>query len=272
MYRGSWYWEGRLSVTRDNLVAYAWSAPMRELAADLGMYDTGLKKLLKTQAIFPPPQGYWNKVKAGKVVPVRPLAPPRGPGQSDRVGLDSRFVGKIEAAPPIAPKGPFRSRLVPEDLEALRAQELKALGRVMVPRDLLRPASGLFYLLRREDKPLAMRRLRILNGVFLALAKRGHRGEAYERDGDLYANAIIGDCQVSLKIEISGKHNTVTRYARQVPDPDLPASTTLQFRLDVAVRHEMPLQWIDTAEVRLESKLAEIVAAIIVAREARYRA
>ncbi len=56
-------------VTPDQLWDFAWSAPMRDLAAQVGLSDVGLKKLLRSHGISSPPQGYWNKLRAGKPVP-----------------------------------------------------------------------------------------------------------------------------------------------------------------------------------------------------------
>ena len=41
--------------TRDQLYEFAWSAPMRDLAAKVGMSDVGLKKLLSNHGVPAPP-------------------------------------------------------------------------------------------------------------------------------------------------------------------------------------------------------------------------
>lgn len=116
-------------VMPDDLRAFAWSAPMRDLAAQIGMSDVGLKKLLSSYDIAPPPQGYWNKVHAGKPVPACPKAPPRKPGETGRLRVDRRFLKVLSAAPPMSSAGPFATRFVPEDLEELRAMEIAAIRR-----------------------------------------------------------------------------------------------------------------------------------------------
>jgi hypothetical protein len=70
------------NVSPEDLIAFAWSAPMRDLATRVGMTDVGLKKLLTQRGIVTPPQGYWNKVLAGRPVPKPPKPPPRGPGET----------------------------------------------------------------------------------------------------------------------------------------------------------------------------------------------
>jgi hypothetical protein len=80
--------------------------------------------------------------------------------------------------------GPFASKYVPEDLEELRANELKAIGKVTVPKSLERYHPGLSDLMKKEakrrakheasrwnwdapkfDGPLDQRKLRLLNGA-----------------------------------------------------------------------------------------------------------
>lgn len=85
-------------VLPDNLVTYAWSAPMRDLAAAVAMSDVGLKKLLRAHDIVPPPQGYWNKVHAGRPVPKPPSVPARRPGETGRISLDQRFAKVLKSA------------------------------------------------------------------------------------------------------------------------------------------------------------------------------
>jgi hypothetical protein len=55
-----------------------WSAPMRTVAADLGLSDVGPKKAAEKAGIPTPPQGHWNRVAAGKTVDPKPVIPPRG--------------------------------------------------------------------------------------------------------------------------------------------------------------------------------------------------
>jgi len=49
------------------------------------MSAVGLRKLLSGYGVGPPPQGYWNKVRAGKPVPSPPKPEPRHPGQTGRL-------------------------------------------------------------------------------------------------------------------------------------------------------------------------------------------
>jgi hypothetical protein len=277
-------------VLPQDLQDFAWSAPMRDLAAKIGLSDVGLKKLLKSQGVITPPQGHWNRVHAGKPVAKSPKLPARRPGETGRIHVDHRFAPVLTAVDPLPSSGPFRSAAVPEDLDKLYDQELKAIGRVAVPRKLERFHYGLAQIFRQEERrrakfaasnwswdapkfdgPLDQRRFRILNAIFMALSRRGHGGRASERDGRIDATAIVGDMGVDLDIAIAGKHRTVREYGRDVPARDLPASTALMLMIDGQRGRAGEMTWQDHAAGKLESKLTEITARIIVAGEARFR-
>jgi len=278
-------------VIPQDLQDFAWSAPMRDLAAKVGLSDVGLKKILKGHGAVTPPQGYWNKVLAGKPVPRCPRVPPRGPGETGRARVDARFAAVLPAVEPISSSGPFASAAVPEDLDELYERERKALGRVALQRTLERLHPGLAQLSKQEERrrakfgasgwswdaprldgALDQRRLRILNALFLALARRGQRGGAHDRDGEIDAAALVGDTRVDIEIAVAGKHRTVREYGRDVPARDLPASTPL--RLVVGGSRDRPTgegQWQDDANGKLEAKLTEVAARVVVAGEALFR-
>ena len=271
-------------VLPDDLIAYAWSAPMRDLAGAVAMSDVGLKKLLRAHGIGPPPQGYWNKVHAGRPVPKPPRALARRPGETGRISLDQRFAKVLEPASPISSMGPFASAEVPEDLGELLARELKAIGRIAVPRTLERPHPGLHQVLKQEqrrrekanepfhwdtpkfDGPFDQRRLRLLNGLFLGLSKRGHFGDLYERDGVLHVGAIIGDTRVGFSLELARQKAARSRMPQAI-DPQLPVKAPLA----LVVVGEGGARWEDGADGTLETRLASLVAGLIVAGEARFR-
>lgn len=285
-----WYHRNDIMVMPDDLIAFAWSAPMRDLAAKVGLSDVGLKKLLKGFDVVTPPQGHWNRVHAGRKVPTPPKAPHRRPGETGRILIDSRFAPFIAQAAPISARGPFETPEVPEDLEELRAKELKALGRVAVPRTLESYHPGLKDILQKEerrrqkvansswhwdeprfDNPLDQRRLKLFNAILLALAKRGHGGDASATDTEISARAWIGSTSLGLSLEIVGKHRTIVSRGYRRPDPALPASTPLILRVKPGFDREIGDTWQDEDGSRLESRIGEIAAALIVAGEAKFR-
>jgi hypothetical protein len=283
-------WRNDILVSPDDLITFAWSAPMRDLAAELDLSDVGLRKLLARCGVSPPPQGYWNKLRAGKPVPIRPKAPSRRPGGTGRLSVDARFAKMLSPAAPLSSDGPFASAVVPESLDELYTQELKAIGSASVPKALDRPHKGLLQLLKKEqrrrekaaesawfseqpkfDTPLGKRRIRILNAIFLALGRRGHDGDAYEHDGDIHARAIVGNTYLGLDLAIAGKHRTVRQYGYLRPAPDLPASTPLVLRLNLNFNGKATVSWQDDDSGTLETKVAQITAGIIVEGEKKFR-
>jgi hypothetical protein len=283
-----YYGLGGITVLLQDLQDFAWSAPMRDLAAKIGLSDVGLKKLLKGHGVVTPPQGYWNRTHAGRPVPKCPKVPPRGPGETGRAHLDPRFTDVLRPADPIPSCGPFASKLVPEDLEVLRQNELTAIGKVTVPRKLERVHHGLTPIFnaeqrRREkfasngrswdapkfDAPVERRRLRILNAVMMTLGRRGHGTDAYERDGEVHTTCRIGDTRLSLRVDLAKPERGRSRDLK--PDGELPAMTPLVLAVDPTFDRKNELTWRDDNDGTLERKVAEIAAAIIVAAEAKFR-
>ncbi len=280
------YFGNEILVLPEDLIAFAWSAPLRELASKVELSDVGLRKQLVSLGVPLPPQGYWNKVHAGKPLPAVPQPAPRRPGQSGRFRIDHRFRNVVPAASRMAAGGPFASTEVPEDLSELYARELEAIGKVTVPRSLDRPHSGLFELLRKEDKkrakfaergwggplfdsPVAKRQLRILNGLFLALAKRRYHCQAYDHDETIHASATIGDTGVGIDVSLVGRDPRRQRGQR-LPD-GLPLSTPLALTISPRYEERSTRRWQDDKNGQLEDKIAIIAASIVVAGESSFR-
>ncbi len=282
----NWYWRHAYLAMPEDVIAFAWSEPMRDLATKFGVSDVVLRKMLRKYGVTLPPQGHWNRVHVGRTVPAPPLPPARRPGQNGRMMIDPKFEPFIPEAAPIPSSGPFASAEVPEDLEELRERETKLLGKVTVPKDLARYHPAFASIMRSEqrlrdkaaesrwyepefDNPVSQRQLRLLNALFLALAKRGHDAGIYveQYTRAFCSHVIIGDTNVDLKIGILGKHPTKMRSGVMVPDPSLPASTLLVIQCDET---EIPA-WEDQKERRLETRIAEIAVSLIVAGEAKFR-
>lgn len=286
---GAMYHTDHFLAIPEDVIAFAWSAPMRELAQTIGISDVGLRKLLRAQGIVTPAQGHWNRVKAGRPVPAPPAPQPRRTGEIGRVRLDGRFRKHVPDSGRIPVDGPFASKHVPEDLGLLGALELKALGKVAVPRDLARPHPGLAWLLQREDKrrrkfaesewswdrpkwdgPLAQRQLRLADALLKALARRGHDGSAGEEEGALEIGCTIGDTHVTARFTLAGDPKARGPDTRRV-DGNLPAATPLVLAITGKLSAAHPKHWQDQQGLRLERQVARIAADLIVAGEARFR-
>jgi hypothetical protein len=282
------YASGHFLAFPDDLIKFAWSAPMRELAGQIGISDVGLKKLLRTNGIPTPPQGHWNRVHAGRRVPDPPPSRPRRPGESGRIRLDARFEGLVAEAAPVPEGGPFVSAAVPESLEALQEQEAKAIGRIPATRTLDRPHPALAPLLKREEQrrqkqeasgwswggphwagPLAQRQLNIVDALFRALARRDHSGEARASQSELAIHCTIGDRQLELAFGPAGRRRERHASDRALSG-DLPANTPLRLSLLRSFRAPVAVFWED-GEKRLERRIGTIATDLIVAGEAAFR-
>ncbi|KUL96506.1 hypothetical protein DK26_06885 [Bosea sp. WAO] len=72
------------TYTRKELYDLVSPGPLRTLCTQFGVSDVSVEKAYKKADIPTPPQGYWNKVQAGKKVSRITLSP-RGLGQPDEV-------------------------------------------------------------------------------------------------------------------------------------------------------------------------------------------
>lgn len=274
-------------VLADDLIRFAWSAPLRDLADLVDLSDVGLRKQLVGYGIPLPPQGYWNKVRAGKEVAALPKPEPRKPGQLGRLSVDSRFANVIAITDPMPAAGPFASAVVPENLDDLLEQEMRAIGAVKVPKTLGHAPPGLDDVLRREEKrrvksaksgwsfdgprfdaPVSQRQLRIWSVFYSTLVRRGHTGIAYEHDGLLICQVRIGDTPIGVEIDVTG--HSRHRHDRKRVD-NLPASTPISLRINPRFDGHSDKIWQDDKEGTIEEKLAAIVATTIVAGEASFR-
>lgn len=63
-------------MKRSELYAKAWSTPMTQLAAELGISDVGLAKACRRHAVPVPPRGHWARLRAGQTPAQTPLPTP----------------------------------------------------------------------------------------------------------------------------------------------------------------------------------------------------
>lgn len=288
---GATWWpsqQAEVRVRREQLYELAWSAPMRQLASEFGLSDSGLAKALRQHGIPLPPPGYWNKLQAGKPVR-RPPLPARKPGQDSLLLVHGALAGRFRAEPgaPESPEGPFASEAVPEDLDTLRRDALKQIGKVSVSRKLERPHRALQALRRDErrrekiatsthprwelapvfEQPEQERKLRIANALMHVLAPMGYPCALWGEHEPSF-RATIGDHDVQVQIHHSGETSLTNR--RQGDAPPNPPKSPLCIELLGALPEGFPHTWEDSP-VKLETQVAEIAATIVAAGEARYR-
>jgi hypothetical protein len=101
----------------------------------------------------------------------------------------------------------------------------------------------------------------------MALSRRGHGADAYERDGEIQATALIGDTRVGVSVDFATKLKTRAVRPRATAAAK---ENALAFTID-DFDGDRPRTWQDDGAGTLEKKLAEITAAIIVAGEEKFR-
>ena len=125
----------RKELSREQLYELVWSKPMRDAAADVGISDVGLKKRCRSQDIPVPQQGYWNKVRAGHRLPVRPAlpAPPmlQLPKMAQRAVAPAVVPGPTKATKPITKTGSFSPKVTVKKTPRRRQRNYKEVLYVM---------------------------------------------------------------------------------------------------------------------------------------------
>lgn len=271
-------------LSREQLYSMVWADPVRTIAASLGCSDASLKKACAAAGIPVPDRGHWAKLRAKKAVIIRKL-PPREPGVSETVA-----VGKIPyrsswppnperdlaEPPPVAPA-------FPEAIEDVRTRIERSIPKAKFQRDLSSPHHLIRHLLEEDEKrrskpegipyrlrysepkfgsPFERRRLRILNSVFLGLAKAGHKGWIADEDAR-QIGVVIGGEQVSFTLDHpKAKADREGRFRAR-------ATGVEPLRLAISGTE---LNWTDTSQRPLEDCLSEIVVELILSGERQYRA
>ena len=278
------------TFTRRELYDLVWLEPMQRLAERFGMSDTGLAKICKGANIPRPPRGYWAKLAAGKNV-VRIELPKRGPGMIETVDIGQTsyswtFDREKILSEEISPAPTFD-----ESLENIRAEVEKAVGKVPASRSLDMPHKAIAALLKRDeerrqkvaargyswdwDKPVfdstfEMRRLRILNALFLAAAKQGYKSSVSGKAAD-HLSITIGDTGVSFTLEQIKPRKQQDRWHREREPVEGKGGPMELIIGDWLVDEGSRLSWRDDGARKIESDLTEILVSMTVIAEMKYR-
>lgn len=263
-------------MTRQQIYDLVWKQPMIHVAKELGISDQGLAKLCKREQIPRPPQGYWNKLAAGKPVPAKPQLPA---GEDDHDAI----VLRISASS----KSPVTAKSQIEELKA-ELREVQVSKRLVNPHPVIaerlasreediRKGREYYDRIAKEMKkfgPLdsADRRcLRILDTVCKSLQARGI---VIEGDKSDEFTARSGLDEIAFRLRYRSK---------QVKIPITPDDWLWKFKGEDAVRHELEATddlifeikswmpagfrktWRESSKRRLEELAGDIVATMLVA-------
>jgi len=268
-----------LTLTRQQLYELVWSEPMRNLAAQIGISDVAIAKHCRKCNVPVPPRGYWNKLQAGKNA--RPIAlDPADLGTINRVTLSGTLTPELRTRIKGEPGDPGEE----ESVEVLAERFGTRLGKVTAPRNLSPAHPAIATLLRKDeelrqkqegghfpwyapkfDTPFERRRLRVLNGIFLAVSRIG--GNAWTR-GEMARELglHIGNQTISFELD----HPAARRGRVVAPPTDRNARLVLKLAYD-RLPPGITWQWEDKDDCPLENQLAEIIVGLAGAAERLHR-
>lgn len=183
-------------LTRAQLHGLVWSLPFGKLSGQFGVSVPTLKNTCVKFDIPIPSSGHWAKVQAGKPTSQTEL-PPRSPGMSDEIFIGARYCWQRTLSDEEL-LGPLREQpTFPNDIAEIRDRVHSKIGSVSIGRAMTIKHTIVSRLLAQDDarrekqkarftfsweKPIfetafEQRRLRLLNAVFLALARCGGKSE-----------------------------------------------------------------------------------------------
>jgi hypothetical protein len=233
-----------------------------------------------------PGLGYWAKKDAGKSV-IQPELPPRGLGQSGSIEIGRgasyarSYTNEEILRLTLTPPKPFPDGF-PEVME--RAQQI--VGKVRFSPSLAKPHPQVSRLLNDDDKrrekqktdsfaasfypplfdsPFEKRRLRIMNCLFLTIARIGGGASVHGRDGH-ELQVTIGDERLNIKL------GPLKPPPNSYPPKALPATEKMKLELGwYQPPPEVNTLWVDSDGQKLEDQLEEIVVNLVANAEWGYR-
>ncbi|MGY8704599.1 hypothetical protein RAD16_02490 [Bradyrhizobium sp. 18BD] len=275
-------------TTRLQLYEMLWSTPLGELATQLSVSSPTLKNTCTKFDIPVPPRGHWAKLQAGKPT-ARVMLPARAPGMSDEIHLGTRCYWQRsltddELLAPLPDRPEFS-----EDIVLVRDRIRKVIGTLKVGKMLTLKHPIVAKLLgqdeaRREkqrtaaytfswdkpifDTPFEQRRLRLLNALFLAVARCGGKPEVRGHEAR-EITITVHQTAVFLTLD---RPKVTRRGTGQSPHPTGGKSDPLRFAIVEGYQREVErAAWLDTEDSPLERMMAEIAVEIVAAAELKYR-
>ncbi|MCG8066707.1 MAG: hypothetical protein JAY84_02500 [Candidatus Thiodiazotropha taylori] len=273
-------------ISRKELYELVWQEPRTHLAKRFGISDVAIGKACRKAGIPMPPAGFWARKKAGKTVRRMPL-PPRAPGVNDEIKLGgSRYdYGRHKTDKEIMEQTP-QPPVFDEPIENVRERVKKQLGKVAQPRS-LKDAHRLIYSLLEQDEqrriktansryvfswdepyfdsPTEKRRLRILSGLFKAVAKCGAKPSVSKDAKDV--SVTVGDEHVHMQLEVIDEGRRGKKKQGRPQD-------RFRFTIKEGWRSKEKEQyvWEDSGDEKIEVMLRDIAEEVVLAGERHYRA
>ncbi|MBI1360260.1 MAG: hypothetical protein GC155_08250 [Alphaproteobacteria bacterium] len=276
------------TLTRQALYDLVWAEPVRTVAERFGLSDNGLKKICVKADVPVPERGYWAKLAADKNVLRRPL-PPRGVGMPHdiSIGVQRTFHWPPDPVAELAEPVPDEP-IFDEPLTAVEDRIRRSVKKIAALKNFDRTHHEIRKLITKDDQrrekwrnsrypsswdepyfdsPFEQRRLKVLNSLFLGLAEqwakpwvRGHQAREL--------GVGVGCQQVSFTLDHpSAKPN---RHGEAVIHGG--KTDTLKLQVRSSDEGGQTLVWRDEDDRKIETRLTEIVVALLLHGEWSYRA
>jgi hypothetical protein len=276
-------------LSRKVLYDLVWSEPMRNLSARFGISDVALKKTCARAGIPTPDRGYWAKKEAGKET-FQAVLPMRPPGMDDEVSIASggsgsyqywnkeEILGFVGALPQFA-----------EPIETVRARIAKTVDHVAVPHRVQTWHPAIDRLLKEDEKrrekqvtdpypmswdkplfdnPFERRRLRVLNTLFLAVARMNGKPAVHGREAREIRISFFQQhlCLTLDKPKRSNRHPQALNTTGESSDTRLCLSILSGFGSETVLA-----LWQDEDAGKLEMHMTDIAVQAILTAEIQYR-
>lgn len=275
-----------LPVDRETLYEEVWTEPVSVVAERYGLSGVGLAKACKRLSIPVPSRGYWEKVKAGRIMRKVPL-PPLRESHATAARLiplsKKKLAGRAAIREKVAKvKEDEQATVVPEVL-ADPHRLVVAAGKRLKQRDgwekgaLLRsaPAEVLHLEVTRDSLDRA---LRLMDVLMKSLEKAGINIYIDQKEGKTVLDSSGTQVSLSIVEQVTRSRHTPTaaeerarkryfdaanrgmRYEfPRIPDFDFTATG----RLTISVGRWRRRNWNDTGRTILEDRMDEVFRGIV---------
>jgi hypothetical protein len=276
-------------LSRKKLYDLVWSEPMRNLSVRFGISDVALKKTCARAGIPTPDRGHWAKKEARRET-FQAVLPMRPPGMDDEVSTASggsgsyqyrnkeEILGFVGAPPQFA-----------EPIETVRTRIAETVDHVAVPHKVRTWHPAIDRLLKEDEKrrekqltdpypasrdkplfdtPFERRRLRVLNSLFLAVARMNGKPSVHGREARGIRISFFQQhlCLTLDRPKRSNRHTQALNTTGESSDTRLSLSILRGFGSETVLAF-----WQDEDARKLEMHMTDVAVQTILTAEMQYR-
>jgi hypothetical protein len=262
----------RIYLTRAELYAKVWAAPMRAVGQEFGLSASALANVCRKHNVPVPPVGHWTRIEVGHKIAPPPLVPELSGNERVHIYVRERLSSELAILAAEAPP----TVTIPRELShtlALKTERLLASGKE-TEKKLVAPKVGTasHLLVSRDQLPRA---LRIMNALFLALEERGHLVSLPKKEDEHLTVSVDGESvAISLREDLDSEKHALTPAEQKhpwiAPKWDYKLTGRLRLSIDNLPYASGPVRgsWADGKVQILENCLGDFVVGVKVAAAA----